>query len=396
MKIKYATLSTLYFVGCMMALTLYTALNMRTMEHGVEPIVGTRPISLLCLVAMAGALTKFWWVPGYQCYRPSRTLALYLIYMLWVIVPTILNPVETGTLSDLAIALVAQIIPMFSAVLIFNYVMNHGDKRWLLWVFAIMYVAYVLMYAKIFLELLSSGEIIQMVVSYYTLYMLPLLLLTAGKKTRLIFIFITLLVLTTSMKRGGLVAFAGGMVVYGVVYMLTAKRISRWVVAGAIAVGALLAGLFVYIGTSDEANVVERFESSESDEGSGRFDVWSHTWSMIENSDFLPLVAGHGYNKVEEDSLLGLSAHNDLLEITYDYGLVGLALYLAACLSLVGFVLRLIKRKSAQAPAAAMLLAVYGALSMISHIAIYPWFNIILLSVSYITAREITHEQNSL
>ncbi len=381
----------------MLALTLFCFLDMRTMEHDVEPILGARTLSLLAVVFCLGACAKFYFLPAYRCYRPPRTLALYLLYMLWVCVPTMLNPNDSDSLADSVFILLNRAMPMLSAVLTYNYILNHGDKSWFKWLFAFMSLAFMVGYADIFWELLSSGAVIQLVVSYYTIYILPLILLTAGKKTKILFIFLTLLILTTSMKRGGLVALGGGLMVYGLVYLITAQRVRTSTIVLSLLFAVALAGVFVYIGTSDEANVVERFENTENDEGSGRTVVWEASWQLIESSDFFPLIIGHGHCRVEQDSVLGISAHNDLLEIFYDYGLIGLLLYLAACISLMLKVWQLIRRKSPLAPVAALFFAVYFALSMISHIAIYAWFNIILLTISYLSARDLLeHEQNSI
>ena len=146
--------------------------------------------------------------------------------------------------------------------------------------------------------------------------------------------------------------------------------------------------LFVYLGSNDsnKENVFERFENIEKDKGSGRLEVWEITSSMIVDQDIIKLFVGNGYNTVLRDSRLQLSAHNDFLEVAYDYGLIGLFLYVCAFISLGLYIVKMILTRSKYAPSAAMLFIIYSAQSLISHIIIYYWANIIMLSFGYIIA----------
>ncbi len=175
---------------------------------------------------------------------------------------------------------------------------------------------------------------------------------------------------------------------------MASKKVSIAAVAGGVVVLVLFVALFVYVGSSEESNVVARFESAQDDEGSGRTYVWQAAFDLIERSDFLPLLFGHGFNKVEKDSMLGLSAHNDFLEVTYDYGIVGLALYVSAFSAVGLIVFRLIRKKSPYAPAMAMFFTIYFLLSMISHIIIYSWACVIMLTISYVSAKEKLDARN--
>ncbi len=377
----------------MLALTLYTYLSMRGMEHNVEPMRGTRTLSALCLLVCLGAATKLYWVRGYKLYRPPNVIVFYVLYLLWVIFPTLLYGVD-GDLSDFITVFMGEVMPLCTVLITYNYMMNHGEKRRMRWFFCFMAVVYAYGFVSILFDLQSLGSVIQMIVSYFTLYILPLIMLTSGKKMRVLFIILTILVLTISLKRGGLAALACGLAAYGITYFFSAKKIKTSAIVSSIFLLALFAGLFIFLGTSEESNVVERFENMENDEGSGRTSVWRATCRLLAHSDAVPLVAGHGYSKVMEDSPLGLSAHNDFLEICYDYGIVGLVLYLCAGICLLNLVIRLILRKRDEAPAAAMFFTVYFILSMISHIIIYPWGNVILLTVAYICAKEDLYARN--
>jgi O-antigen ligase len=64
------------------------------------------------------------------------------------------------------------------------------------------------------------------------------------------------------------------------------------------------------------------------DISNGRELIYNVTWNMIVNSTNAQLIFGHGHNSVRADSPLRISAHNDFLEIIYDYGIIALMIYM--------------------------------------------------------------------
>lgn len=98
-------------------------------------------------------------------------------------------------------------------------------------------------------------------------------------------------------------------------------------------------------------------------------------------------MVGNGYNAVLRDSRLQLSAHNDLLEVTYDYGLIGTMLYIAAFLSITFYTVKMILSRSRYAPSMVMSYTIFFIQSMVSHIIIYYWASLFMLTWGYIIAR---------
>ena len=82
--------------------------------------------------------------------------------------------------------------------------------------------------------------------------------------------------------------------------------------------------------------------SIQEDGGSNRLYIYGQLWDVQKNSGLLHWLIGGGYNsvlmsKICTDGALGenVSAHNDFLEVLYDYGLTGIALYVSFFLNLV-------------------------------------------------------------
>lgn len=394
-RISHHTLSIGYFALCMVFLVLFMCVDMQGQEYGSNAVTGAGIITCLTLAILFGASFKFLIIPKYIAYKPNRTMLLYLIYMLWTIIPVITNDRSSDTITFVT-TLVKHIIPIFSLLIPFNYLLNHKDSKKFGWFFCISSLLFAFFYFKVMIELLSVNltEPPHMIISYYTLYTLPLILLTCGNKRRLFFIIFTAIVLTTSIKRGGIVALVLGLSAYAFVYVTTTRKLKLSTFITALCALIILATVFLVLADTDENNLIERFANMEDDDGSGRTIVWSVVINLILDSDFFPFIFGHGYNAVSMDANVGLSAHNDFLEVIYDYGLIGLVIYLCAILSLLYITITHIMKRTQYACVLAMFTTIYLTLSMFSHIVIYTWFNLIMLTVGYISGREKLDARN--
>lgn len=67
--------------------------------------------------------------------------------------------------------------------------------------------------------------------------------------------------------------------------------------------------------------------------GSGRLDIWSMAISAILSSPDFSLLFGHGYGATA--AILNIGAHNDIIEIIINFGIIGLLLYSIFCYHLL-------------------------------------------------------------
>ena len=91
---------------------------------------------------------------------------------------------------------------------------------------------------------------------------------------------------------------------------------------------AVLFVILIYVDKSMGNIISDRILNIQDDGGSGRDQVWRTTWSMISESNLEELLFGHGFNAVLKLSPLALSAHNDFLEMLFNYGIIGFVPYL--------------------------------------------------------------------
>ena len=115
----------------------------------------------------------------------------------------------------------------------------------------------------------------------------------------------------------------------------------------------------------------DKFISSSESGGSGRLDIWTKVIELQGDSNLTEWIWGHGYGKVL--ILTGRwSAHNDFLEVLFDYGIVGTLLYIGIYNQLIKYALRYIKNRNASATALTISVIQMMVLSMFSHLVIYP------------------------
>lgn len=122
-----------------------------------------------------------------------------------------------------------------------------------------------------------------------------------------------------------------------------------------------------------------KYDETTSTGGSGRIAIWGQVIGLLSRSNFIEFLCGHGHNSVFK--AIGFSAHNDFLEILYDYGLFVFIVYLIFCLQLLRKFVRMIKVRSVCAPAMGMSLVIFFVASMNTHLIIYPGLLINLAAV---------------
>ena len=385
MLIKVKNISYSYFIFALFILIIASFFNMRAMEHGTEYSVFTRIAMALALLVWAFSAAKLF-LPNYKLYLPPTTIILFCVYFLWASIPTLLDDkTQTG---DYITNIMYIFTPMFVLVSSFNSAMHTDFERFDKFVFMILLLALAIQYVLIFKEV-NFFLTNHLASSYYVLYALPLVLLFESKWIKLFAIIVVTIILFSSFKRSGVLALAVSLVVYIMISQFVKKKLKPASVLTAIALIAI-AGVAFYFLATDNSNgntILDRFENVDQDQGSGRIPLWEQTIRMIEDQDLSNQIIGNGFNTVLRESTLQLSAHNDFLETAYDFGIIGLLIYIGAFFTLFFVVFKMIRKKSRYAPSIAMLAVIYAIQSMTSHVIIYYWANVFMLSFGYMIGK---------
>lgn len=205
---------------------------------------------------------------------------------------------------------------------------------------------------------------------FYYVLVVPWLLLFKNKLLRRLSIAILLILAVLSLKRSAVIialscSFA--------VFVFNQKK-SNYRLLWMAAVIILFCGVYKIVGDMAEViNVTDRFEAMSEDEGNGRLGIYSDVFAQYLDSDLFSQLFGHGYNMVSV-VLKGTSAHNDFLEVLYDYGIIGFILFIYLHIRVAKTTYKLHKRRSSYFIPYLVSFIIFVVMSMVSHLIIYPTY----------------------
>lgn len=226
-----------------------------------------------------------------------------------------------------------------------------------------------------------TGKKIEGNVVYYLLMFLPLTPIIKSNLLRKILYLLQGFVVLVSNKRTALIAF--------VCYCLCSEWMNNKNITGRkkaykgiayILIVIILYIAFPVICQKLNITVFNELEASHiaEDGGSNRLFIYGQLWLAQKNSDLLHWVVGAGYNsvllsKICTDGVLGgnVSAHNDFLEVLYDYGIVGLAIYISFFINIIRKAIKMKKDKYKYAVSFIASILMVISISLTSHLVIY-------------------------
>lgn len=210
--------------------------------------------------------------------------------------------------------------------------------------------------------------------SYTVLYFLPIMLCVRNKLLRYFALVITVFAIMFSLKRGGFIALIVGVAVFFYINQISLKakrlKVGGWL--GIIIVAIIGYYLIIKINSSLIDNLMfDRMNDMQNTGGSGREDIYMDVLHLIGTENFGNFMFGNGWCATMSDTYYRLTAHNDFLEVLYDFGIVAFVFYIMFIVELFRLTRLLIKNKSIYAPAMGASLAIFLVNSMVSHIWIY-------------------------
>lgn len=206
---------------------------------------------------------------------------------------------------------------------------------------------------------------------------LPFIYFFRSSLIKFILILLFLFVALDSTKRTAVIIATVSLVLYIVLNFGQLKRNKLIYIAAIIAVFSL-----PYIKINLQSNesfeiAFERLQNFDDESNEIRTDVYSRIINEVQEANIFEIFFGHGYNAITKD-LFGHPAHNDYLEIIYDYGLVAFILYLIFVLTILFYAIKqVINFKGHRYDA-------YPILNSIVLFIILNMFNCILINVVYI------------
>ena len=265
-----------------------------------------------------------------SCIKKSIPLPIIIregfIYSFFIAFVSIFNP---RALSVNTIFSYAMLFYFASVAITFYYATTKGFSKNEYKVFNVMYFVLAaftlyLMYSRI---ALNKTNIYQSD-AYFLLCALPMVMLF-DKSTAMYIKMVPLAIcLMMAGKRTGFIGLAGAVFIYYLIDCIQKKNVDAFLKV-AIKIGVVVVlffAVYAVLETKFNLTLLDRMETITSDGGSGRDEIYEGVWQAIKSSDFFDLFFGHGMNGIQVVYGRKTGAHNDFLEIMYNYGIFAVLL----------------------------------------------------------------------
>lgn len=296
---------------------------------------------------------------------------IHLVCLLWLLIMPVNLLLNNAPMADIVRAVLWPFIFETTYLCCRNFVSRGA-------VLKKMYILLAVIGAFYFLRTRLGAEH-QTNTIYFVYLTLPWLLFESKKALSIVLLFAFTFLAMLSLKRSMLLSTV---LIWGFYFLFIVEKRRNRIFTIFFSL-ALVVGIYMLYDRVDESLggvLTERVNREETDIGKDRMAIWNITWSMIQNSSTDKIIVGHGHFGVRRDSFLEISAHNDFLEVIYDYGLVIFVLYLGLWWHVIRQTYRFYREKSPIFIPYAVSLSIFLIMSLVSLLILYAtYFNYLVM-----------------
>lgn len=228
----------------------------------------------------------------------------------------------------------------------------------------------------IILHLSGHGRIGAVIFSTYpVITATPLLLLVLDVKYRYKIMVFVIILMGITTKRTGVIAAVGGLIIFYLVESVLQNNFKRKLYR-LIKMLLIILSVIVFIFIVNQyfhLGIIERFSEISSDRGSGRSDIWEMVIQSYKAGSPLNQLIGKGYEGVSRfvrPQNRSISAHNDFIEVLYDFGRIGFVILIFIYVFMIKICINMIRKKYIRAPLFCLVVGEMFVLSMFSYLFI--------------------------
>lgn len=260
--------------------------------------------------------------------------------------------------------LLCSMIPFAFMISYFGFLKNRNIERIIQFQCCVYILVWILfMYNKLFLYQAGAGKLNSV---FYVVLLLPFILSLNNQFWVKILIGLLVIAVVISMKRTAVV-----IVLFGIlVFLWFGKEQNK------VRVLKILIALFVMllvimvIQNKIGVDIIGKFEAISEDGGSGRVEMYSVLFNLIFKRSPTSILIGDGYYGVI--NIIGETAHNDFLEILFDFGVIGFLSYLFIYYCLLRTFIKMKKQKYKYSVQFLVSIIIFTIMSMLSHVIMIP------------------------
>lgn len=274
-----------------------------------------------------------------SCVKKSVSLPTIIkdgfIYSFYVATVSLLNP------RDLSINTIFGYVMLFyfvSVAFTFYYAMTNGFSNFEYKVYnAVYFILAAFTLYLMYSRLAYNQSNVYQSDAYFLLCAVPLVLLFDKGAAMYIKLIPLVVCLMMAAKRTGFIGMAGAMFVYYLIDCIQKKNLDTFVktVLKILSVVVLFFIAYSFLEDKLGLTLLDRMETITTDGGSGRDDIYTGLLQSIKESNLLDIIFGHGLNGVQVVFGRKTGAHNDFLEILYNYGVFAVVLLINLYLKMI-------------------------------------------------------------
>lgn len=315
--------------------------------------------------------------------RLLKVRPLILLALLWFLTVPFIVVLSRGSLFDLLSVI------LWPLCLLTTYVFVKYNSHY----FTILLKAFILIFCIgvvfFLMHRLDSGRnphIIDVLtqqrtnIIYFPLLTLPWLLCIKNKYLKNILFLSLFAIVVFSLKRSAILV----MLVMLIPFVKTnAKVFQKYKVFNAV-IFLLFFSFFGYafykVNEIVGAGAVSRIAAMSEDQGSSRIGIYEEVIDLQLSAGLPEWIMGHGHFGVSKTISWEMSAHNDFLEVLFNYGTILFLLYLSLWFIVLLQMKKLYSLRSPLFLAYLSSISIFFIFSMVSHLILYPSYFIYIVS----------------
>lgn len=221
---------------------------------------------------------------------------------------------------------------------------------------------------------------------YYALLLLPWVMLWRRPLWKYAGTLLVAAIVAWSMKRTAFICLVMSLGAYWLTERLRSRRLfdMGWLI-GCVFSAAIVFTVFWYVDDKTEGHFQSRMRIAFEDGLGSRLEIFAYVLQLQGNSGLPHWILGHGHDTVRKNILWGegefISAHNDWLEVLFDYGVLSLLLYASLHVLLLRSLRDFIRSGSPLAAPMAVSYTIFFLMSLTSHLVLYASYYSYLMAL---------------
>lgn len=380
-----ARIYNVFVIVTMALFCLFTYTSMRAL--GFEEFSGSFGSIVRFVVVVLGAVS----VLMSRNEEKTEFVILWSIWEVWLILDLFLLGLRAGGGS--ASIFYVLFAPMTFLLFYHSEMQSQKTERMAYWGFVVLFVlAFYMNISNLAYRDIDIGEetgISNLV--YWCLCAVPFLFLSEKRWLQVVFLLLSIIIVLLTSKRSATISI----MLIAMAFLFYSTKDSEHMFRNlffTIVAGVVVWYIIDRYFKGSYLGIVERMSNMKNDQGTGRIPLYKDVFAVMKQNSFIDWLVGRGYGSITITR--HTNAHNDALQLLFEYGFVGLLFYVMMLYFVIKRTITLKRGNSLYYMghvASLMILLVLGAVSNL--VVFYSYFAFICAYWGIVEAKMVQANQ---